>query len=350
MDEKITILGSYDVYIGPGILTKLSRLVNLKNYSNIVIITDKSVKNHWLKEIEKVLPGKLVKIVLQPGEQSKDIQTVQKIWHKFFLSGCDRKTLVINLGGGVVSDVGGFAAATYMRGIDFMNIPTTLVAQVDAGIGGKTGIDFAGIKNLIGTFNQPITVICDINLLSTLPDREFIAGFGEIIKHGLIADRKYFAFVTSKKPGNFSKQELTKIVFGSIKIKADIISEDEKETDKRRLLNFGHTIGHAIEALSQKTNNPLLHGEAVSIGMVTEGQISKLLGLLSNEEYKQLEQSVIQAGLPTKTSGLEVNKILEKIKSDKKNEKGNINWTLLKGIGKAIYNQKVDDLIIRKAL
>ncbi len=340
----------YIIFIGVGLIEKIGSLINGAKYTKAVIVTDRNVPTSLAKSLRAALPIEASVAALDAGEQQKDLKSVQKVWEKLQNFGCDRKSLVINIGGGVIGDIGGFAASTFMRGIDFLQIPTTLLAQVDAGVGGKVGINFLGIKNLIGSFRQPIAVIIDVGALSSLPKREFVSGFGEIIKHGAIADKKYFQFATSKKPQEFSQQELIKIIEKSCQIKARLVSRDEKEEGPRRLLNFGHTVGHAIEALSQEISHPLLHGEAVSIGMAAEGRISKLLGLLSDEEYANLEQSIIQAGLPIEVPGFNVNEIMEKIKSDKKNEKGETNWTLLQNIGKAIYNQKVDDSIVRKAL
>lgn len=339
----------YLIFLGAGLLGKINSLVDMTKYSKTVIVTDRNIPDSVKQNLQFALPIANSVLTLDSSEQKKDLRNVQEIWKTLKNFGCDRKSLVINLGGGVTLDVGGFAAATFMRGIDFLQIPTTLLAQVDASVGGKVGINFLGIKNLIGSFQQPMAVIIDIDILSTLPQREFVSGFAEIIKHGLIADKKYFQLVTAKKPRDFSRQDIIKIIEKSCQIKVKLVSYDETELGPRKLLNFGHTIGHAIEALSQKTNHPLLHGEAVSIGMIAEGQISNLLGLLSNEEYRQLHQAFIHAGLPTKASGIQVNEILEKIKSDKKNEKGNVNFTLLKGIGKAIINKTVAEPIIKKA-
>ncbi|MBI4008969.1 3-dehydroquinate synthase [Candidatus Roizmanbacteria bacterium] len=349
MNGEIRVLDRYTVFIGADIINQLPKLVNLKKYSGAFLITDETIWRNWLEKIDKILPKEYQKIILPAGEQSKNVEYVQKVWHKMFLAGCDRRTLVINLGGGVIGDLGGFAAATYMRGVDFLQIPTTLLAQVDSSVGGKVGINLLGIKNLIGTFQQPIAVIIDISTLSTLPHRELVSGFAEIIKHSLIADKKYFQIVTSKKPEEFSQEELIEIITRSVQIKADIVSQDEKESGLRKLLNFGHTIGHAVEAISQEDDKPLLHGEAISIGMVVEGKISKILGLLSDEGCKILEQSLIKAGLPTALN-LPVDDILEKIKFDKKNIKGATKFTLLQNIGKAIINKSVDESIIRKAL
>lgn len=350
MDKKVRVLNRYNIFVGKGILSKLSKLLNLKKYSSLFLITDEGVEKYWSKKIEGIFPGNFGKIVLQAGEQSKNIETVQKIWQTLLSSRSDRKTIVINLGGGVIGDIGGFSASTYMRGVDFLHIPTTLTAQVDSSVGGKVGINFAGVKNLIGTFNQPIAVVCDINLLSTLPDREFISGFAEIIKHGLIADKNYFNFITSKKPRQFTAQELARIVLESVKIKASIVARDEKESGIRRLLNFGHTIGHAIEALSQQTDNPLLHGETVSIGMIVEAKISEILGLISQREFNQIQEALSNAGLPATLPIFSFEDLMTKVKADKKSEKGEINWTLIEGIGQGVINQTVDEDVLKIAL
>lgn len=347
---KTSLQKDHSISIGIGLIKDINLLVDFSRYTKAVIVTDKNIPTSLVQNLKTTLSIETSIVMLDTGEQQKDLENIQKVWRTLQNFGCDRKSLVINIGGGVIGDIGGFAAATFMRGIDFLQIPTTLLAQADASIGGKVGINFLGIKNLIGSFQQPIAVIIDIDTLSTLPKREFVSGFGEIIKHGVITDKEYFQFVTSKKPQEFSQEELVAIIKRSCQIKTDIVSRDEKENGLRKLLNFGHTIGHAIESLSQDTNHPLLHGEAVSIGMVAEGQISKLLGLFSEEEYAILEQSIIQAGLPTKASRINANEVMGKIKSDKKNENGKINWTLLQGIGKAIYNQEVDDAIVRKVL
>ncbi len=339
----------YPISIGVGLLEQINSLIDITKHSKAVVVTDRNIPSSLVKNLQSALPITNTVVVLDSGEQNKDLDNVKEVLKVLKDSGCDRNSLIINLGGGVISDIGGFAASIFMRGIDFVQIPTTLLAQVDASVGGKVGINFLGIKNLIGTFQQPVAVIIDIDILSTLPQREFISGFAEIIKHGLIADKKYFRIVTAKKPQDFSKLELIEIIQKSCQIKIDIVTEDEKEDGIRKLLNFGHTIGHAVEAISLQTDKPLLHGEAISIGMFVEGQISKLLGLLSDEENKIIEQSLIKAGLPT-TLVVPVDEVLEKMKSDKKNIKGETKFTLLEGIGKAVINKTVDESVIRKAL
>lgn len=340
----------YSIFIGTKIIQNTGSYVNCAEFSSALIVADKNLPLSVVKKIRNALPIESFVISLPAKDQEKNINNALKIWQALVDFGCDRKSLVINVGGGMIGDLGGFAASTYMRGLDFLQIPTTLLSQVDASVGGKVGINLSGIKNLIGSFQQPIAVIIDVDLLSTLPRREFISGFAEIIKHGLITDRKYFQFVSQKKPQDFSTNELEEIINRSVQIKADIVKKDEKENGSRKLLNFGHTIGHALESLSLKTRHPLLHGEAVSIGMAKEGKLSNLVGLLSNKDYQILENTIISSGLPVAISGISTDRVIEKIKSDKKNDHGKINWTLLKEIGKAIYNQNINDSIVKKIL
>ena len=250
---------TYPIFIGKGILRDINRLFSLGKYSKIVVVTDENVKKILSKTILNYLPNDTSVITIPSGERAKTIKCVGEIWRKLLQIGTDRKSFIVNIGGGVVLDVSAFAASTYMRGVDYLNIPTTVLSQVDASIGGKTGIDFSGIKNLIGTFNQPIGVIIDVQTLSSLPKREFLSGFAEIIKHGLIKDRKYFEKVTSKHPLEFNQDTLIDIIERSCKIKAEIVEADEIENGPRKLLNFGHTIGHAIESLSLESSTPLLH-------------------------------------------------------------------------------------------
>lgn len=337
----------YPIYIGNHLIETLASLFDVSRYSKIFVITDQTVEPLFLKKILNNLPEETAYISLPPGEKEKHIESVKKIWTAMHEAGLDRKSLVINLGGGVIGDMGAFAASTYMRGLAFINIPTTLLAQVDESVGGKTGIDFAGIKNLIGVFNQPVGVVIDMQTLKTLPKREFLASFVEIMKHGLIKDKKYFEKVTSKYPLDFTDEELIDIIKGSCEIKAHFVQNDEKETSGlRQIVNFGHTIGHAIEALSLETNHPLLHGEAVSIGIVAESQIAKRQNLLSQKEYDVIKSSLKKADAPTTIPNFSIDAILGKMRFDKKNTFGKINFVLLHGIGNALYNQQVEKEII----
>ncbi len=340
----------YPIFIGNGIVTKIANILDIRKYSKAFIVTDQNIKPLFLKNLQKALPIISTAIVLAPGERGKGIKNVEKIWKFLASEQGDRKSLIINLGGGVIGDMGGFAASTFMRGVDFINVPTTLLSQVDASVGGKTGIDFAGIKNLIGTFNQPVAVIVDISVLSTLPKREFLSGFGEIIKHGLILDKKHFERATVKNPLKFSKEELKNLIHRSIQIKAKIVEIDETENGIRKILNFGHTIGHAVEILSLETKAPLLHGEAVSIGMMAEAKISYMMKLISLQDLQLIEQALINAELPISIPNFKKEDILRKMQLDKKRGKGQVNLTLLKEVGEAIINQNVDESIISKSL
>ena len=341
---------SYDIVIGNDLIKNLQKYIKFSEYTKVVLITDDNVWRSWQQVIETALPLNTPHIILPPGEQAKNIDSLQIIWKKLLDIGCDRKSLIINFGGGVIGDIGGFAASTYMRGIDFINIPSTLLSQIDASVGGKTGFDFVGIKNLIGTFNQPNAVFIDVQTLTTLPKREFISGFAEIIKTGLIFDKDFFETVTSKNPSEFSESELIKIIEKSCDLKSTIVQMDEKENGKRKLLNFGHTIGHAIESISLETDKPLLHGEAVSIGMVAEAKIAKEIGLFTQEEATIIKEKLQNAGLPITLPNFSTESIIKKMKSDKKNSGGHINFTLLKKIGDAIINQTVDEEVIKKIL
>lgn len=340
----------YKIHVGEQAIEKIGSLFNMDIYSRIMVVTDDAVEPILLRKLVAGLREDTVSAVIPSGEKYKNVDSIQKIWTALRNAGCDRKSLVINLGGGVLCDIGGFAAATYMRGIDFLNIPTTLLSQVDASVGGKTGFNFDGIKNLVGTFTQPIGVVIDPQTLETLPEAEFISGFGEIIKHGAIRDKEYFAKVTAKKPRQFSPADLADIITGSCRIKAAIVQDDETEGGARKLLNFGHTVGHAVEALSLETGAPLLHGQAISIGMAAEAHISHGKGMLNAPGLEQLTSALTAAGLPTSAKGFDVDAIIKKMQSDKKSEHGAMNFTLLTAIGEARYDQQAPASIVNEAL
>jgi len=346
------------IIIGNNLLGKLNSLFNFDQFSKIAVLTDENIQISLISQISQIkksLNREPVIITIPAGEKEKNIETVKNIWKKMFELGLDRQSLLINLGGGVVCDIGGFAASTFMRGINFLNIPTTLLAQVDVSVGGKTGIDFEEIKNAIGVFKNPIGVVIDVQTLKTLPKRELVSAFGEIIKHGVISGREHFNLVTSKKPEEFNEQELIEIIKQSIKIKSNIVKKDPKETTGlRKVLNFGHTIGHAVESLSWKTNKSLLHGEAVAIGMVAESNLACLCRPTHNLRgctvAELIEKAIIDAGLPTKIRNIKKEDILKIILSDKKNLSGKINWSLPQRIGKVLINVEVPDDLVVKAI
>lgn len=338
------------IMIGQEMVSRVRALAQTHHFSQIGILTDENVAPFWLIPLEQALKQEAHVIIIKAGEREKRIETVIRIWEELMAHKFDRSSLLINMGGGVIGDIGAFAASTYLRGIAFLQIPTTLLAQVDASVGGKGGVDFGGLKNMVGTFAQPIGVLIDVNTLSTLPEREFISAFGEIIKHGLISDKAYLHFATSKAPKDFLPRELETIIERSCNIKAKIVGNDERESSSRKLLNFGHTIGHAIEALSMEGTSPLLHGEAISIGMLAEARISQAKGLIGEGDVALIKRSLASAGLPTQTSGYSMQAVIRNIEGDKKSKKGKMRWTLLKAIGKGVIDQEVEEQDLTSAL
>ena len=329
----------YPIYIGSHLIDNIGKLLNISSYSKLYIITDETVAKLYLDTVKKQFPQTAGTSVLPAGEKAKDVSYLTEIWKSLINAKLDRNSLVLNLGGGVIGDIGGFAASTYMRGIDFINIPTTLLSQVDESVGGKTMIDLHGIKNIVGTFYQPTAVIIDVTTLQSLPKNQLLSGFAEIIKHGLIKDADYFELVTSKRPEEFSLEEMTDIIKRSCEIKAQVVIEDEKESGQRKLLNFGHTIGHAVEALSLETSKPLLHGEAISIGMLKEAELAVNNGMLSQKDLDYMTSKLAKTGLPTALQQINTEELLQKMRLDKKNARGEINFTLITSIGEGIINQ-----------
>ncbi len=340
----------YAINIGSGSLEQIGSLYPLGNYSQIIVVVDDKTPPDLRKRLLDSLPSGTGTVVIPGGDKHKNLANIEKIWRAAHAAGCDRSSLFINLGGGVIGDMGAFAASTYMRGVDFLNIPTTLLAQVDSSIGGKTAFNFDGVKNLIGSFRQPVSVIIDIETLASLPRREFTSAFGEIIKHGLIADADHFIQATAKRPAEFNSQELEDIIYGSCMIKLGIFKDDPIEKGARKLLHFGHAVGHAIEALSLETDGPLLHGEAVSLGMAAEATISANTGLLSSEDLSTIIQALNKAGLPTKIRGYRLEDVITRMRSGKNNTGGKLNLTLLEGLGHATYDHEVPESVVKEAL
>lgn len=338
------------IHIGSGAIKRIELLINLEGYSKIILIYDANVPEDIISNIRVHIGDKVTALPIKSTEKNKNLSTVQLIWDYLIKEKADRKSLLIVLGGGVLTDLGGFAASTYMRGINYINVPSTLLSQVDASVGGKNGFNYLGIKNLIGLFNQPKSIIIDPSILTSLSKREYISGFAEILKHGLIYDEKYFKFVTSKRPLEFNSNELCEIIARSCEIKMDIIKSDLNETDHRKLVNYGHTVGHAIESLSQSTPYPLLHGEAVSIGMMAEALMAEAIGLLKSETVEVIKSVLQSAELPIAFDSLDVHQIVELMRADKKNEKQKINFTLLDKIGHAKIDQYIPEDVIIEVL
>jgi 3-dehydroquinate synthase len=316
----------------------------------VFVITDEHMKSLALPKLEAALPSDFDYIAVPAGEAAKSIGTVERIWKAMREAACDRHSLVVILGGGVTGDMGAFAASTYMRGVPFAHFPTTLLAQVDSSIGGKTGVDFDGFKNLVGTFDEPAYVVSDTDMLKTLPKRELIAGFGEMLKHGLIKDADYFAALSAKRPAEYTTSELERFIARSVSIKAGAEEDGETEAGQRKLVNFGHTVGHAIESLSWNTAHPLLHGEAVAIGLVVEADLSRQQGYISEADVTRVKQAVEFAGLPSTVPELPVQRIMDKMRADNKYEGGVIRFDLLEQIGRAVYNRAIPHTVVEEIL
>ena len=312
--------------------------------SKVFILTDENVAPFWLPEVAHWLHcDSAVDIVIKAGEQHKNLQTVQRIWKTLMNHQADRNALLINLGGGVITDLGGFAASTYKRGIKFINIPTTLLAMVDAAIGGKTGIDFGGGKNQIGTFAEADEVIIDPVFLETLPERELFSGMAEMLKYGFIADANLL---------NVNMENYQRFIVRCGEIKREIVAQDPTEKGLRKILNFGHTLGHAIESHCLTTDYPLLHGEAVALGMFGALWLSvKQLGLeesiLQNFE-NQLPMLLSEAEVAL--SETDIDMILGYLVHDKKNKGEKSQFVLLKTVGNPVWNVEVESDLVKQAL
>ena len=340
------MIAQNNIFIGENNFEELQQFLK-GSYSSCFVLVDKNTEQHCYPLIKDLLPKHSI-IQIKAGEAYKTIETCGLIWERLTQNNADRKSLLINLGGGVIGDMGGFAASCYKRGITFINIPTTLLAMVDASVGGKTGIDFNGFKNQIGLFSDPKAVFIYTTFLKTLADRELTSGFAEVIKHYLIADAKAFEKLAEAKP-SLKALNWPQVVAANVHIKSTIVNQDPQEKDIRKALNFGHTIGHAVESffLQQDKMKPLLHGEAVAVGLITESYLSVKKGLLTEAQLIRIQQVVINyfelpfIEVPFQKS------ILELLKQDKKNEQNSTQFTLLQSIGNySIDNPVTEELII----
>ncbi len=337
--------------IGRGLIGRLATLLQTDKYSSIAIIADRGAEAHAHTVRGSLALDQSSLLVISGGEQVKNVQGLESIWQSLSARKLDRRSLVVTLGGGATSDLVGFAAATYMRGVEFVHIPTTLLAQVDASIGGKTGINFNGVKNLLGAVSQPSHVVIDIDVLNTLPAREMRSGFAEIVKHGLIADAEYFTQVTSKPYNAWGFDELVDVVFRSCEIKQRVVESDETEQGPRKTLNFGHTVGHAIEEYALQERIALTHGEAVAIGMVAECDIAHRIGKLSQEDYARARAGIAAAGLPVSLpTHFDEDRLRALMARDKKNIGGQIKWSLINSIGSCSFDVTAPDEVVVAAL
>jgi 3-dehydroquinate synthase len=341
----------YDIHIGPGLLARLGEFVRALRPSRLLVVTDARVGPLYAAQVQAALQPVAPSTVfeLAGGETGKDMRAVEGVLDALLAAGADRKSVLIALGGGVVGDIAGFAAAIYMRGIRFVQLPTTLLAQVDSSVGGKTGVNHPRGKNLIGAFHQPEAVIADTDTLRTLPPRELSAGLAEVLKHGLLADAEYFAQVTRAVPRLLAcdEQALTEAIARSCEIKAAIVARDERESGERALLNLGHTFGHAIEALTGYER--WLHGEAVGCGMCLAADLSRRLGLIARADVETIETAVAAARLPTRIEGLSRAAALESMRGDKKAEAGEIRFIVLERIGRAVQ-RTVPPMVLQATL
>ena len=316
------------------------RLENLASYlhqKQVVIITDDNVAGFY----EKDFPNAHV-IRIGTGEGIKTLETVAQIYQQLISLETDRSGFLVGIGGGIVCDITGFVASTYLRGVRFGYVPTTLLAQVDASVGGKTGVNFMGYKNMVGVFNQPEFVICDPGVLKTLPQKDLISGFAEIVKHAAIADPDYFALLEREAQNALSlnPEVLEQVIYKSVAIKADIVNRDETEKGERRKLNFGHTFGHAVE----KTIG-LPHGEAVSIGMMVAAQLSGTRGMITENDVDRIRDLLSRFNLPIKAD-MGIEKIIDAMERDKKREGDGIHFVLLSKIGAAVVEKiTIADLV-----
>lgn len=348
--QHITSSG-YNIYFNENGYSYLQELLVPGSYSTVFIIADENTSRHCLPNFLAQLATEIALeiIEIEAGEVNKNIETCIQVWHALTDLGADRKSLIINVGGGVVTDLGGFAASTFKRGMDFINVPTSLLAMVDASVGGKTGVDLGVLKNQIGVINNPIAVLVDTQFLDTLPAEEMRSGLAEMLKHGLIEDEKYWAGFVNLT--GLTTDDLGSLIYRSVQIKNNVVMQDPTEKGLRKILNFGHTLGHAIESyfLEDDTKTTLLHGEAIAIGMILEGHISVAQNLLPQAEYNELK-SVINLVFPKVnfTTG-DIDNVIGLLIHDKKNESGKVQFVLLERIGHAVINKTADNQLIFNA-
>lgn len=343
---------SYEIHLRDSFYDFICSLEKInKNYTKVCIVSDSNVANLYMKELTNILENrfeKVISFVFEAGESSKNLAVVQKLYEDLIINHFDRQDLLIALGGGVVGDLCGYTAATYLRGIDFIQMPTTLLSQVDSSIGGKTGVDFLQYKNMVGAFYMPKLVYMNLGVLHTLPLEQFQSGMAEIIKHGLIADLDYYHWLIENKTDilSFNMNVLLEMIYRSCNIKREVVEKDPRELGIRAHLNFGHTIGHAIE---RSADFSLFHGQCVAIGIVSAAFLSKEEGWITEEEYYQIIETLKSFGLPVKYSFKGTSHdILNITKSDKKMVGNKIKFVVLKEIGNAdIYREFSDEDILK---
>lgn len=341
----------YSIHFGKDKYVLLNNFIKKRKYSVLFIVTDTNSNAHclskFLSNLTTTIRIEIIKI--DSGEDKKNITTCLKVWKELSELGGDRKSVLINLGGGVITDIGGFIASTFKRGIDFINIPTTLLGMVDASIGGKNGVDLDTLKNQIGLINVPQLLLIDTNYLITLPKNELVSGFAEMLKHGLIYDEKYW--IQLKTSAEFNAPNFDDLIWRSIEIKNEIVLQDSTENGIRKALNFGHTLGHAIESyfLENKDKKSVLHGEAIAAGMILESYISLQKNYISERAFSDIKNTIDTVFEKIVFEENDIDPILNLLIYDKKNEYGNIQFVLLEGIGKTKINQVVENELIKQS-
>lgn len=344
---------SYPIHVGPGLLAKPELITERLPQDKVAIVTNATLAPLYLASLSRTLEARgvgVVSVVLPDGESYKTWETLNRILDALIDNRCERKTTLLALGGGVIGDLAGFAAAVYQRGVPYIQIPTTLLAQVDSAVGGKTAINHPHGKNMIGAFYQPLAVIADTDTLATLPERELAAGVAEVIKYGLIRDAAFFGWLEDNVERLMARQPeaLAHAIECSCRIKADIVALDEREDGLRALLNYGHTFGHAIEA--GLNFGVWLHGEAVAAGMVIGASLSQRMGLIARHDLARIIDLLKRARLPVVAPDFGVDRYLELMGHDKKVESGRIRFVLLKRIGEAFVTNDVPSAALDEVL
>jgi 3-dehydroquinate synthase len=341
----------YTIYFNSECYDRLQEMLLPENYSIIFVLADSNTATHclpgFLAQVATEIPIEIIEV--EPGEENKSIETCVNVWYALSELGADRKSLIINLGGGMVTDLGGFVASTFKRGIDFINVPTSLLAMVDASIGGKTGVDLGGLKNQVGLINNPVAVLIDVQFLETLPAEQMRSGLAEMFKHGLIAGRNYWNSLIALS--DLTTDDMAYLIKQSIEIKNNIVQQDPYEKSVRKLLNFGHTMGHAIESyhLENPEKKTLLHGEAIAIGMILESYFSLEKNMLAPEEYREIKAVIMSVFKKVNFTTADVEAITGLLVHDKKNEFGVVQFVLPERIGKAKIGCVVENELIYKA-
>ncbi len=344
---------AYAIRIGEQLLSRADLVLPHLDLPKVAVVSNTTVAPLYLKPLAQALHAagvEVMSVLLEDGESYKNWATLERIYNALLAHRCERRSTLIALGGGVVGDLAGFAAATYMRGIAFIQVPTTLLAQVDSSIGGKTGVNHALGKNMIGAFHQPRLVLADTAVLKSLPPRELSAGMAEVIKHGLVRDRAFFVWLerNMEKLLACDARALAHAVRRCCEIKAAVVVEDERETGVRALLNFGHTFGHAIE--SGLGYGKCLHGEAVAVGMVMAADLSRRVGLIAGADVERISALLKRANLPVAPPDIAPERLLELMRLDKKTEDGKLRFVLLDEIGAALVRTDVQANLLRQTL